>query len=77
MLRLVIMGVVPLSAVIQLALAGSALWVRLAVPGVSTGAALATWLLGPRRAPDVAAEPCETPGVRVCGQWARRLIRGA
>jgi MFS family permease len=46
LLRMVILGTVPLSALIQFAFAGLPIWARLAVPAATTIAALATWLAG-------------------------------
>lgn len=50
-LRMAIIGVVPLSAVIQLALTGLPMGVRLAVPTLCAIAALTIWLRNPQQAP--------------------------
>jgi MFS family permease len=48
MLRMLIMGAIPLSAVIQLTMAGLPIWIRLAVPALCAVAALVIWLRNPQ-----------------------------
>lgn len=72
MLRMAILGTVPLSALIQFAFADLPLWARFAVPAATAAAALATWLAGEGQLRE--RRPLTDPGANRCDSQIEKDI---